>query len=144
MIEPLVVEFEVSAPIAHAFDVWTQRCATWWPPTHTITGNPAAITFEPSPGGRIYETAPDGSEHPWGRILDWDPPTRLRFSWHLFFTPAEATEVDITFHPHANGTVVRLEQTGWDKLGPAGPPRRERTHTAWSTITTRFAVSVGS
>lgn len=55
MIEPLVVEFEVDAPVAHAFDVWTRRCATWWPAGHTVSGDPSAITFEPSPGGRIVE-----------------------------------------------------------------------------------------
>lgn len=141
MIEPLVVEFEVDAPVAHAFNVWTQRCATWWPRTHTLTGDPAAITFEPSPGGRIYETAADGTEHPWGEILEWQPPARLRFLWHLFFDRSQATEVDITFHARGAGTVVRLEQTGWDNLGPEGAPRRERTSTAWATITSRYSAA---
>lgn len=141
MIEPLVVEFEVDAPVAHAFDVWTRRCATWWPAGHTVSGDPSAITFEPSPGGRIVEIGPDGSEHPWGEILDWEPPGRLRFRWHLFFDRSEATEVEITFNARGNGTVVRLQQTGWDNLGPAGPPRRERTGAAWAAITTRYAAA---
>ncbi|MFC5260616.1 SRPBCC domain-containing protein [Kribbella qitaiheensis] len=142
MIEPLVVEFEVAAPVTHAFDVWTGRCAAWWPPSHTVSGNPDAITFEPRPGGRIFETSPAGDEHLWGEILDWEPPGRLRFRWHLFFDPSEATEVELTFTPHPDGTVVRLEQTGWDKLGePAASTRRERTGHAWSAITARFATA---
>ena len=40
--EPLVIEFGVAAPPAHAFAVWTERTATWWPPAHTISG---AIAF---------------------------------------------------------------------------------------------------
>lgn len=141
MIEPLVVEFEVDAPVAHTFDVWTRRCATWWPASHTVSGDPSAITFEPSPGGRIVEIGPDGAEHPWGEILDWEPPGRLRCLWHLFFDRSEATEVEITFNARGDGTVVRLEQTGWDNLGLGGPPRRERTGAAWTAITTRYAAA---
>lgn len=140
--EPLVIEFEVGVPPSQAFDAWTRRCATWWPPSHTVTKAPAAITFEPCSGGRIFEHADDGVEHEWGKVLDWDPPSRLRFLWHLFFDPAEATEVELTFAAVGGGTAVRLEQRGWERLGEAGPGRRDRTQQAWSTITAGFARSV--
>jgi len=135
MTDALVLEFEVDSPPEHAFDVWTTRCATWWPPSHTVSGDPAAITFEPHEGGRIVERAPGGDEHDWGRVLDWDPPGRLRYSWHLFFDPSEATEVEVTFNAIEGGTAVRLEQRGWDELGAEGAGRRERTHAAWNKIT---------
>ncbi len=134
MTEPLVVEFEVDAPVAHAFEVWTSRCASWWPPSHTVSGDPAAITFEPHPGGRIVERSPAGDEHDWGEVLDWEPPVRLRYLWHLFFTRDEATEVEITFSAAGEGTSVRLVQTGWDRLGAAGVERRTRTGNAWAAI----------
>jgi uncharacterized protein YndB with AHSA1/START domain len=137
-VDPLVIEFEVGVPPARAVDTWTRQCATWWPASHTISGDPSAITFEPRAGGRIVEHAPDGDEHEWGRILDWQPPTRLRYLWHLFFDPAEATEIEITFTAVDSSTAVRLEQRGWDRLGEAGPPRRDRTRQAWSTITASF------
>lgn len=136
--EPLVVEFEVAVAPAQAFDAWTRRCATWWPASHTICREPAAITFEPRSGGRIVERAPDGAEHEWGTVLDWDPPGRLRYLWHLFFDPSEATEVEITFAARDAGTAVRLEQRGWERLAGAGPPRRDRTRQAWAAITARF------
>jgi uncharacterized protein YndB with AHSA1/START domain len=137
-IEPLVVAFEVGVPPGQAFETWTGRCATWWPRSHTISGHPTTITFEPRPGGRIVERAPDGNEHRWGEILDWEPPSRLRYLWHLFFDPSEATEVEVTFSPIDGGTAVRLEHRGWDRLGDAGPSRRDRTHRAWSTITANY------
>jgi uncharacterized protein YndB with AHSA1/START domain len=140
-IEPLVVEFEVGVPPAQAFDTWTSKCSTWWPASHTISRGPAAISFEPSPGGRILERAPDGFEHQWGTILEWEPPVRLRYLWHLFFDPSEATEVEVTFTEHEAGTVVRLEQRGWKRLGDAGPSRRDRTRQAWAAITARFAAA---
>jgi len=141
MDDPLVVEFEVGVAPEHAFEVWTQRCATWWPPSHTVSGDPSSITFEPRPGGRIVESAPDGAEHDWGKVLAWDPPTRLRYSWHLFFDPSEATEVDVSFSSSGERTLVRLEQSGWERLGEAGQLRRTRTKHAWGAITDRFVAA---
>ena len=134
MTEPLVVEFEVDASRRHAFETWTARCGLWWPKSHTISGDPAAITFQPRPGGRIFERAADGAEHEWGEVLDWEPPGRLRYLWHLFFDRTEATEVEISFTERDGKTVVRIEQRGWDRLGEAGPPRREKTGHAWAAI----------
>jgi uncharacterized protein YndB with AHSA1/START domain len=136
--DPLVIEFEVGVPPAQAFDAWTRRCATWWPSSHTISGDPSAISFEPRPGGRIVEHGPGGGEHDWGKVLDWEPPTRLRYLWHLFFDPSEATLIEITFSPVGSRTAVRLEQRGWGRLGEAGPSRRSQTQLAWSTLTASF------
>ena len=64
---------------------------------------------------------------------------RLRYLWHLFFDPSEATEVELTFTAVPAGTAVRLEQRGWDKLGEAAPPRRERTGQVWGALTGEYA-----
>jgi uncharacterized protein YndB with AHSA1/START domain len=137
--EALVIEFDVGVPPAQAFDAWTQRCAMWWPPSHTITGDPAAITFEPRPGGRIVEIAKDGGEHPWGEILEWEPPTRIRYLWHLFFDASEATEVEVTFMASDDHTWVRLEQRGWERLGAAGSARRTKTASVWEMLSAAYA-----
>jgi uncharacterized protein YndB with AHSA1/START domain len=136
--DPLVIEFEVGVAPAHAFDTWTQRCATWWPRSHTMSGDPSAITFEPRTGGRIVEHAP-GGDHAWGEVLEWEPPRRLRCLWHPFFDRSEATELDITFRAVAAGTAIRLEQRGWERLGDAARPRRTRTEGAWSVVAAAFA-----
>jgi uncharacterized protein YndB with AHSA1/START domain len=138
---PLVVEFDVAVSPEHAFDVWTRRTRLWWPPSHTISGNPERIVIEPCAGGHVVEVASSGEEHRWGEVLDWEPPGRLRLLWHLFFDRSEATELEITFRPRGGGTAVRLEQRGWDRLGDAGRPRRERTGQAWSAITGRYALA---
>lgn len=142
--DALVVELAVDGSAAHAFRTWTERCAIWWPASHTVSGDPAAIVFEPRPGGRIYERAADGVEYPWGEVVSWDPPNQLRYRWHLFFDPAQATDVEVTFTPTSNGTAVRIVQTGWERLGDAGPPRRERTGAAWAGITARYAEACAS
>jgi len=140
--EPLVVEFDVEVPPQRAFEVWTGRCAMWWPSSHTVSGDPSTITFEPRAGGRIVEHAPGGEEHDWGMVLDWEPPRRLRFTWHLFFDPADATEVDLTFTAAERGTRVRLEQRGFERLGEGGATRRARTEVAWSSITKAFRTAL--
>jgi uncharacterized protein YndB with AHSA1/START domain len=138
MTGPLVVEFEVAAPVEHAFEMWANRPALWWPAGHTISGGPEAIVFEPRAGGRIFERAPDGAEHEWGEVLSWQPPTRLRYLWHLFFDRSEATEIEVTFQPRGDRTAVRLEQSGWERLAEAGPPRRTRTGQVWAELTVRY------
>lgn len=142
MPDALVVEFAVRASAAHAFRMWTARCALWWPPAHTLSGDPAAIVFEPRAGGRIYERGPDGVEHPWGEVVEWSPPGLLRYRWHLFFTPEDATDVAVRFTEHDGGTLVRIDHGGWERLGPAGPARRERTGTVWAELGERFARAV--
>ena len=141
---PLVIEFSLSVAPTSAFETWTQRCATWWPASHTVSGDPAAITFEPHSGGRIFERAPSGIEHEWGRVLDWEPPGRLRYLWHLFFEPQDATEVEVTFTPARDGTSVRLEQRGFERLGEAGAARRAKTETSWQTLAGAFTACVQS
>jgi hypothetical protein len=140
-VPPLVVEFDVAVSPEHAFDVWTRRTRLWWPPSHTVSGDPERIVIEPRAGGRVVEVARSGEEHRWGEVLDWEPPSRVRLLWHLFFDRSEATELEITFRARGDGTAVRLEQRGWDRLGTAGRPRRERTGHAWAAITGRYALA---
>ncbi len=139
---PLVIEFAVQAPLDHAFAVWTERCATWWPPDHTISQGPASVTFEPRVGGRVFERGPDGAEHDWGQVVVWEPPTRVAYRWHLFLDPCEATDIEVTFRSDgATRTVVRLEHRGWERLGDAGPPRRAKTGQVWGELSALFGAA---
>jgi uncharacterized protein YndB with AHSA1/START domain len=138
-VKPIVVEFDVAASCEHAFDMWAGRTSLWWPPGHTVSGDENAdIVFEGMPGGRIFERAGDGTEFDWGRVVVWEPPHRLAYSWHLFFPPEEATDIEVTFTPVGELTAVRIEQSGWDRLGAAGQPRRARTQSVWQSLTPAF------
>ncbi|HSJ83096.1 MAG TPA: SRPBCC domain-containing protein [Acidimicrobiia bacterium] len=138
--EPIIVEFEVDATPAHAFDVWISRPTMWWPRSHTVTQDPDLIVvFEPFEGGRIYERGSDGSEHEWGEILVWEPPSRVGYLWHLFFDRSEATVITVTFTGTGTGSRVKLVQTGFEKLGDeVGPDRQARTNQAWLEVTGRY------
>jgi uncharacterized protein YndB with AHSA1/START domain len=70
--------------------------------------------IEPRAGGRWYEKGEDGSECDWGRVLVWDPPSRLVLSWGINskFVPDETvdSEVEVRFIPDgSDGTQVELE-----------------------------------
>jgi len=116
----------VDAPIERAFEVFTARFGEIKPPEHNMLG--AAIvetTFEPRVGGHIYDRAEDGSECRWARVLVYEPPTRVVFSWDIGPTwqlesdPANASEVEVRFS--ADGptrTRVELEHRHIDRHGP--------------------------
>jgi uncharacterized protein YndB with AHSA1/START domain len=104
----------------------------------------AAIVFEPGPGGRIYERTPDGAEHDWGDVLEWEPPNRLVYLWHLMFDRTEATEVEVTFAARGDATAVRIRQTGWDRLGAAGAARRDRTRAGWQAVVAHYLPAAGA
>ena len=146
MIEPLIVEFNVDTSLQRAFELWTRRAATWWPRGHTMGQNETyEIIFEGRPGGRVFERSADGSEHDWGEVIDWEPPRRIRYLWHLFFDRSEATTVEVEFRPEGKAaTTVTITQVGFEQLGEAGPSRRQRTGNAWATITECFAAAAGS
>jgi uncharacterized protein YndB with AHSA1/START domain len=133
--DALELEFDVRAPVPHAFEIWTARTDLWWPRGHTVSRDEAAtIVFEPGPGGRIFERTPAGAEHAWGEVLEWEPPSRLVYLWHLMFDRSEATEVEVTFAARGDATAVRIRQTGFDRLGAAGAARRERTGAGWRAV----------
>jgi uncharacterized protein YndB with AHSA1/START domain len=74
----------VDAPIERAFTVFTDRFGDFKPPEHNILGAPITETvFEPRVGGGIVDRAADGSECRWARILAFDPPERVVFSWDI-------------------------------------------------------------
>jgi uncharacterized protein YndB with AHSA1/START domain len=115
----------VAAPIARAFSVFTKRFGDFKPPEHNLLAAPIAETvFEPRVGGHIYDRAVDGTECRWARILAFDPPDRVVFSWDI--SPqwqveadhALTSEVEVRFVAEgANRTRVELEHRHLDRHG---------------------------
>src|SRR5690606_28751026 len=94
----------VDASIEQAFSVFTDRLGDFKPREHNLHGKPITETvFEPRVGGHIYDRADDGSECRWARILVYEPPTRVVFSWDIGPTwqleadPSNASEVEVRF-----------------------------------------------
>jgi uncharacterized protein YndB with AHSA1/START domain len=135
-LDALELTFSVDCPPKRAFELWAERTTVWWPKGHSVSADPRLmVTFEPHAGGRIYERTPAGDEHEWGEVLDWEPPHRLRYLWHLRFDRSDATEVEVTFTAAAGGgTDVAIVHRGWERLGAAAEKRRERNRRGWSGV----------
>jgi hypothetical protein len=144
VIEPLRLAFDVACDAEHAFTVWTSRIGSWWPADHTVTADPdAVVVLEDRVGGRIFERAPDGTEHEWGEVTVWEPPVRLGYLWHLRRDRADATDVDIRFVELAAGTTrVEIVHTGWQRLGAGGQDWRDRNRAGWETLLPHFVAAV--
>jgi hypothetical protein len=139
MTTPLRMSFDVACPLERAFTVWTSEIGTWWPRDHTVSGRAELVVLQSGVGGRIYERAPDGTEHDWGAVTIWEPPTRLAYSWHLGQEPAHATEVEITFLTQGTAaTKIEIEHRGWERLGTSGPVLRDRNRDGWESVVPHF------
>jgi len=107
-----------------AWLVFTQQMGTWWPLAVYKIGNANAVDaiIEPRVGGRWYERGEDGSTCDWGRVLAWEPSSRLVLSWEINadfqYDPALQTEIEVCFFPEKDGsTRVELEHRHLDRYG---------------------------
>ena len=146
MIEPIRLSFEVDCPSERAFEVWTSRIDQWWPADHTVSGEAdATVVLEPRSGGRIFERTAAGTEHEWGEVTVWDPPSRLGYLWHLRRDRADATQVEITFIDRGDATTrVEIEHHGWEALGAEAEDWRDRNYGGWATLLPHFIAAATS
>jgi uncharacterized protein YndB with AHSA1/START domain len=116
----------VNAALDKAFEKFTQGFGDFKPPEHNLLSAPVAETvFEPRVGGHIYDRATDGSVCRWARILTYEPPQRVVFSWDIGPTwqletdPQLTSEVEVRFVAEGpNKTRVELEHRNLDRHGP--------------------------
>ena len=87
-------EIVVDAPIERAFSVFTRDFGSFKPREHNMLSVDIAETvFEQHEGGHIFDRGVDGSECRWGRVLTYDPPDRVVFSWDI--SPMWQIEADL-------------------------------------------------
>jgi uncharacterized protein YndB with AHSA1/START domain len=115
----------VAAPVERAFAVFTQRFGDFKPPEHNLLGVPIAATeFEPHAGGHIYDRGTDGSVCRWARVLTYEPPHRVVFSWdidpswQIETDPERTSQVEVRFIAQTpEQTRVELEHRHLDRHG---------------------------
>ena len=115
----------VDAPIDRAFAVFTEDFGRFKPPEHNLLEVEIAETvFEPREGGHLYDRGVDGSECRWARVLAYEPPNRVVFSWDIsphwqIETDFEKTsEVEVRFVAEGDErTRVELEHRNLERHG---------------------------
>jgi uncharacterized protein YndB with AHSA1/START domain len=144
----------VEAPIERAFSVFTDGFGSFKPPEHNLLQVEIAETvFETHVGGNIYDRGVDGSECRWARVLAYDPPNRVVFSWDIspqwqIETDQDKTsEVEVRFIAEApDRTRVELEHRNLDRHGEGWEASREGVggDQGWPLYLDRFAEQVAA
>ena len=119
---PVRKSIRVAAPPDRAFDVFTAGIGRWWPKSHKIgQADLDHPVIEPREGGRWYQLGTDGSQCDVGKVLAWEPPSRLVLAWQLNpewqFDPDLITEVEVIFTADGEGTRVDLEHRHLERMG---------------------------
>jgi uncharacterized protein YndB with AHSA1/START domain len=118
---PVRKSIHVNAPPERAFDVFANGIGRW------------------------YERDVDGSECEIGRVLVWDPPSRLVLAWQLTadwaYDADLVTEVEVLFTRDANGTRVDLEHRHLERMGESADAARESVDSpnGWGLILQLFS-----
>ena len=154
-VEDTVVRRSVVVPVAQdiAFAVFTERLGDFKPPEHNMLSVPVAETvLEPREGGGIIDRGTDGSECRWARVLIFDPPALLVFSWDIGPTwqieddPAKTSEVEVRFVAEGSGsTRVELEHRHLDRHGPGWESVRDGVgdEQGWPLYLQRYSALAG-
>ena len=139
----------VDAPIERAFSVFTDDFGSFKPREHNMLGVDIAETvFETHVGGHIYDRGVDGSECRWARVLAFEPPNRVLFSWdinpqwQIETDPDRTSEIEVRFISEtAQRTRVELEHRNLDRHGEGWEGVREGVHgdQGWPLYLKRFA-----
>ena len=138
----------VQAPREVAWRVFTEQMGTWWPLAMYKIGKANAVDaiIEPRVGGRWYERGEAGSTCDWGRVLAWEPHSRLVLSWDITadwqYDPGLQTEIEVRFIAEgAAGTRLEFEHRRLDRYGD----RRDEMRTIfdktgdWGRLLAAFA-----
>lgn len=143
--------FLVSAPAERAFATFTGALTDWWVTEYTWSGPEtlAELGMEPRAGGMLYEIGPYGFRADWGRVLTWDPPRRLVFTWQIgpdrvpVPDPARASEVEVVFLAEApEQTRVELEHRHFDRHGESAEGYRQALTAGWHELLSRYVATV--
>jgi uncharacterized protein YndB with AHSA1/START domain len=145
---PVRKTVSVEATKEHAFSVFTDGLATWWPMDshHIGAADVATMGIEPFVGGRCYERGVDGSECQWARVTVFEPPERLAFVWQLnadwAYDPTMTSEVEVRFVAEGPRTTrVELEHRGLDAYGSRATDTRNALDSegGWGGLVDAFA-----
>lgn len=121
----LRLSIEVAVGVHRAFEVFAKDFDRIKPREHNMLTEAIAETvLEPKAGGRLYDRGVDGATCDWGRVLAFEPPSRLVLAWDISphwqveTNPDHSSEVEVIFTAidDAN-TRVDLEHRHLDRHG---------------------------
>ena len=140
----------VDASPEAAFELFTSEIGLWWrrdTPYWNDRERGLSVRIEPGVGGRFLEVhdADEGTGFEVGRVTRWEPGVRLAFTWTQAGWPDDAsTEVEVTFEAAGEGTVVRLEHSGFERVGAGAGEFRTGYQSGWHELLGFFVEHAGA
>jgi uncharacterized protein YndB with AHSA1/START domain len=146
--DTIKLEESVGIPNDIAWRMFTEDFHRWYPREYSWSGaDLETIGLEPRLGGRCFEVGPFGFQLDWGRILVWEPPDCLVFTWQIspdrqpVPNPDHAGEVEVRFEETRSSTNVKLEHRGFDRYQGDNNEyvRMMASEQGWPYILARFS-----
>jgi uncharacterized protein YndB with AHSA1/START domain len=144
----------VEAPHERAFAVFVEQFDKIKPRDHNMLAvDIEESVLEPREGGDIFDRGVDGSTCRWARVLAYEPPDRLVFSWDISprWQPeadlANTSEVELRFIPESDTrTRVELEHRHLDRHGEGWEGMRQGVDSpdGWPLYLQRYAALVAA
>lgn len=150
-IDPVHDEVFVDLAPEAAFELFTARFGSWWPPEFSWSQPNLlqSIGMDCRPGGMLFEIGPHGFRIDWGRITRWDPPSSLSFLWQISGDrvpvpdPEQASVVTVTFTPADKGTTrVQVTHDKWERHGDGAQNYRDDFTQAWPMALDGYRLAV--
>ena len=118
------------------------------PREHNMLAVPIEATvLEQHVGGGVYDRGVDGSICRWGRVLTFDPPNTIAFSWdigpdwQIATDLSHSSEVEVSFAPEGDRrTRVTLVHRHLDRHGAGWESMRDgvEAHDGWPLYLARY------
>jgi uncharacterized protein YndB with AHSA1/START domain len=146
-VAPIRKSLVVKTDAKKAFTTFTAGIGRWWPAAFSIGTSPIKdVVMEPRADGRWFERGEDGSECSWGKVLAWEPPTRVVLAWQISgewkYEPELITELEVKFTPVGEKeTRVDFEHRKLDALGATAEAVRAQLESGWPGLLEAYAAS---
>ena len=121
------INLELTVPVTadQAFETFVKEINSWWPKEYTWAGEVLdKIEIETFKNGRCFERGPHGFECDWGRVIVYDPPNRIVFTWQIAPdrvpepNPEKVSEIEVLFvEKGKTETQVKFEHRNFEKHG---------------------------
>jgi uncharacterized protein YndB with AHSA1/START domain len=145
-----IAEVTVDASPDDAFRIFTDEIGLWWrrgTPYWNDADRGLSVRIEPGVGGRFIEVydLDTGTGFDVGQITAWEPGKRLALSWTQIGWPDGATtDLEVTFTPAPDGTLVTLRQTGFERVGAGAEEFLDGYSRGWKEVLSWFAQHVNA
>lgn len=137
----------LQVPVEKAFGMFVNDLNSWWPKEYSWAGDVLEkIAIEPFENGRCFEVGPLGFQCDWGRVLEFQSPQRILFTWQIGPdrvpqpNPEKSSEIEVIFKRDAKRTRFVFIHGNFERHGEQAEKYREvmQSSHGWPYILEKF------